>query len=192
MPAKKYIKYFHGTAQSFVWKCNGISEESIENITKLDSNFVPAFFYYHPLPDIYFYRHCLIKNDISIPKKVINLYITYTLGPQLRNSNTHFMLSNCLFGPVKTAKNPDLDKYKYTGYSIGFDFCSEFLFTDGRYGKNVTIIGVDMSSFGHVNNKGKFILIFGEGPTQGLDDTTLTAEATISFLILHNNEKYFY
>ena len=28
-----------------------------------------------------------------------------------------------------------------------------------------------------VNSKGKDMLILGEGPTQGLDDTTLTAEA---------------
>ena len=34
-----------------------------------------------------------------------------------------------------------------------------------------------MSSSVHVNNKGKDILILGEGPPRGLDDTTLTAEA---------------
>ena len=34
-----------------------------------------------------------------------------------------------------------------------------------------------MSSSVHVDNKGKDILILGAGPTQGLDDTTLTAEA---------------
>ena len=34
-----------------------------------------------------------------------------------------------------------------------------------------------MSSSVHVDNKGKDILILGEKPTQGLDDTTLTAEA---------------
>ena len=34
-----------------------------------------------------------------------------------------------------------------------------------------------MSSSVHIDNKGKNILIFGEGPTEGLDDTTLTAEA---------------
>ena len=34
-----------------------------------------------------------------------------------------------------------------------------------------------MSSFVHIDNKNKDILIFGEGPTQGLDDTQLTAEA---------------
>ena len=39
------------------------------------------------------------------------------------------------------------------------------------------IFGVDMSSSVHVDNKGKEILILGEGPTQGLDDTTLSAGA---------------
>ena len=33
-----------------------------------------------------------------------------------------------------------------------------------------------MSSSVHVDNKGKCILILGEGPTQGLDDAALTAE----------------
>ena len=34
-----------------------------------------------------------------------------------------------------------------------------------------------MSSSAHIDNKGKNILILGEGSTQGLDDTTLRAEA---------------
>ena len=34
-----------------------------------------------------------------------------------------------------------------------------------------------MSPLVHVDIKGKDILILGEGTTQGLDDTTLTAEA---------------
>ena len=50
-----------------------------------------------------------MKINISIPKKVTNLYISYTLGPQLKNSNPHFTLSNCLFVPVKLNKNTDLD-----------------------------------------------------------------------------------
>ena len=55
--------------------------------------------------------------------------------------------------------------------------------------KNVFIFGADISSSVHVDNKGKNILIPGEGPTQGLDDSTLTAEAKYS--ILHNQEKIF-
>ena len=34
-----------------------------------------------------------------------------------------------------------------------------------------------MSPFVHIYNKRKDILTLGEGPTQGIDDTTLTAEA---------------
>ena len=62
-----------------------MSEEIIENITKSDSNLAPVFIVHHSLPDIAFNGHCLIKNSISIPKKVINLYISYTLTPWLRN-----------------------------------------------------------------------------------------------------------
>ena len=56
-----------------------MSEESIENITKSDSNFAPTFVG-HLSPDMNFNGQCLIKNNIYIPKNVINLYISYTLG----------------------------------------------------------------------------------------------------------------
>ena len=111
MPAKKYIKYFSGTTQIDSWKSNGMLEGNIENINKSsDSNLAPKFVDHHSLPDINFNGHCLIKNNISIPKKVINLYISYTLGRQIRNLNTDFTLVNCLFGSVKLTKNADLDK----------------------------------------------------------------------------------
>ena len=61
------------------------------------------------------------------------------------------------------------------------DSSSDFLFTDESYRKNVIIFGADMSSSVHVDNKGKDIVILGEGPIQGLDDTTLTAEARYTF-----------
>ena len=106
----KCIKYFHGTTQIYSWKSNGMSEESIENITKSDSNFAPNFVDHHSLRDINFNGHCLIKNNISILKKVVNIYISYTLGLQLRNFITTFTLSNCLCGSVKLTKNTDLDE----------------------------------------------------------------------------------
>ena len=37
-----------------------------------------------------------------------------------------------------------------------------------------------MSSSVHIDNKNKVILILGKGATQGLDDTTLIAEAQYS------------
>ena len=48
---------------------------------------------------------------------------------------------------------------------------------DGSYRKKCYYFGADISSPMDVNSKGKDMLILGEGPTQGLDDTTLTAEA---------------
>ena len=45
------------------------------------SNSAPTFVDHYVLPDINFNGHCLIKNNISIPKKVMNLYISYILNP---------------------------------------------------------------------------------------------------------------
>ena len=45
-----------------------MSEESIEKITKSDSNFAPTFVYHHFLVDMNFNEHCLIKK-----KKILYL-----------------------------------------------------------------------------------------------------------------------
>ena len=95
-----------------------MSEENIENIKNINksgNNFASTFVDHHLLPDIDFNAHCLIKNDISIPKKVINIYIYYTQGPQLKNLD--FTLGNCLFGSVKLTKNADPEKWKYIYYN---------------------------------------------------------------------------
>ena len=125
-----------------------------------------------------------------MPKKVIDLYISYTLSPQLRNLNTDLTLGNCLFGSVKLTKNADLDKYKYTGYYIGFDSRSEFSLPDGTMGENFIIFVADMSSSLHVDNKGKDILMLDEEPTQRLDDTTLTAEANYPINFMQSGKRF--
>ena len=48
--------------------------------------------------------------------------------------------------------------------------------------------GADMSSSVHIDNKNKDILILGEGPTQGLDDSTLTTEAKCSINFTASNK----
>ena len=106
-----------------------------------------------------------------------NIYISDILDWWSRDSNTDFTLGKCLFGSIKLTKNDDPNKYKYSSYGIGFDSRSEFSSTDGSMEKNVIIFGADMTSSVHIDNKRKDILILGERPTQGLDDTTLTAEA---------------
>ena len=54
-----------------------MSGENIENMIKSYSNFAPTFVDHHLLPDMSFNGYCLIKNNISMLKKVINLYISY-------------------------------------------------------------------------------------------------------------------
>ena len=87
-----------------------MSEENIENITKLDTSFAPTFVDHHLLPDMNLNGHCLIKSNISIPKKIINIYISYLLGCQLRNLNKDFSLADDLFWSVKLTENADPDK----------------------------------------------------------------------------------
>ena len=82
-----------------------------------------------------------------------------------------------MFGSVKLTKNADTDKYKYSGHGVGFDLHSAFSLPDSSIEKYAIFFGADRSSSIHIHNKGKDILILGEGPTQGFAVTTLTAEA---------------
>ena len=65
----------------------------------------------------------------------------------------------------KPTKNADSDKYKYNGYDIGCDSRSEFPLTGISTGRNVVIFGADMSSYVHVHNIERDILILREGQT---------------------------
>ena len=84
---------------------------------------------------------------------VVNSYISCELNKW--DLNTDFILGNCLFGAVKLAKNADTDKYKYSGYGIGFDSRSQFSWSDGSWNKNFIIFGADVSTSVHVHIKRK-------------------------------------
>ena len=87
-------------------------------------------------------------------------------------------------------KNVNIDRYRYSGYGSGFDRKGSFSFSGGGYGQNVLIFGVDMSFSAHVDNKKKYILVLGLGPTQGLEHT-LTAEKMYSINFTEKNKKFF-
>ena len=130
---------------------------------------------------------CLKQDKITYThEKIRNIYIVYEVSKNF-NISSYPTSEICLFGAVSLALNVDIDKYKYSGYGIGFDRKGTFSVGDG-FGRNCVISGVDMSSSVHVHNKKKYILILGEGPTQGLDGTTVTAERMYSInLSLHYN-----
>ena len=90
-------------------------------------------------------------------------------------------------------KNANPDKYIYSGYGIGLDSRSEFQLPYGSVGENVIIFGVDLSSSGNIENeKKRYILgtILSIDPTQGLDDTTLTAETKYSINFSISNKDF--
>ena len=89
---------------------------------------------------------------------------------------------------VSLIKHFDIDKYKYSGYGVGFDRKREFSFGNG-FDTNCIVFRADTSSSVHVDNKKKHILIHGKRSTQGLEGTTLTAEKLYSFNFTENNMK---
>ena len=95
-----------------------------------------------------------------------------------------------MFWSVKLTKDVDLDKYKYSGYGIGFGFRLEFSFTEENFEKSIIIFRADMSSYVRIHNKGRDIVIFGERPTQVLDDTTLTTEPKCSINFTQSGKRF--
>ena len=87
-----------------------------------------------------------------------------------------------MFGAVSLTKHVDIGQYKYSGYGTGFDRKGEFSFGNG-FGRNVIILGEDMSSSVHANNKTKNFI-------QGLDNTTIYAEKLYSINFTRTNTKF--
>ena len=65
-----------------------------------------------------------------------------------------------------------------------------FHFLVVKFGQNMIIFGADMSFSVHANNRTKNILILKKGITQGLDDTTLTAEKIYSIHFTASRRKF--
>ena len=125
------------------------------------------------------FKGSYLKQDkISFdPGKLENIYIVYKVNKNF-NISSYPTLKNVLLGAVKLTKHPDIDNYKNSGYSIGFDR-KGFFSLGNKIGRNVIIFGADMSSSPYIDNKKKDILILFRGPTQGLEHT-LSAEKLYS------------
>ena len=94
-----------------------------------------------------------------------------------------------MFGAVKLTKNSDIDKYKYSGYGIGFDSKGSFLHSNGL-GRNAIIFGAVISSSTHTNNETRNILVLGRDFIQGIDGTTIHAEKMNSINFSENGAKF--
>ena len=160
------------------WKSKGLSAESIKLPTTSDNSLTPQLNCYGTKTRVKFNGSCLQQSKISYTHSTtVTIYIVYELGASGSHDNDP-TLKNCLFGAITLTKNADIDKYKYSGYGIGFDR-SSFSFPNSGFGQNVITFGVDMSSSAHIDNHKINILILGKGPSQGLEHS-LTAEKMYS------------
>ena len=160
-------------------KSKGLSDETVKPPATSDNSLTPLIGYLGSKTRITFTGSCLKQPDISYTHRtIVNIYIVYELSASSSHTDDP-TLKNCLFGAVTLNNNVDIEKYEYSGHGIRFDRRSTFSFPGGGFGQNVIIFGADMSSSPHIDNKKKDILIYGKGPTQGLEHT-LTAEKTCS------------
>ena len=110
------------------WQSKGIFSETIKPSTTSNYNLNPKLGYYGTKIRVQFTGSCLKQPSFTFThKKIVNIYIVY----ELRASSSHIndpTLKNCLFGAVTLTKNSDIDKYRYSGYGIGFDRRGSFHF----------------------------------------------------------------
>ena len=83
-----------------------------------------------------------------------------------------------------------MNKYKYSGYGIGFDLKETFSLPAGNFGNNSIIFGADMSRFTHSNNRVNNILVLGKDFIQGINGTTIYAEKTYSINFSATRERF--
>ena len=189
---QRYFKQISGVGNDnyiYFWTSEGLSDENIRAPTTTDHKLNPQLNYFGTKTRVKFSASCSKQDKITYDHgKVVNIYIVYEIS---RNNNisNYPTLENCIFGAVSLAKNADIDKYKYSGYGIGFDRHGFFSHPSGGTGRNAIILRVDMSSSSKIDNRKKDNLIFGKDPPQGLEDI-LNAEKMYSINFSDHNKKF--
>ena len=68
---------------------------------------------------------------------VINLYITFRLRKRTID-NSKFHIGNCLFGALSIQTYAmDVEKYKYSGYDVCYDFNNSFTHSSNQNARNL-------------------------------------------------------
>ena len=105
----------------YFWKSIGLSDERFNSNTASNYKITLELSYYGTKIRVEFNGSCLKQDKVTYNHgKIVNIYIVYEISKNCSIS-TYPTLGNCLFGAVSLTKNADIDKYKYSGYVIGFD-----------------------------------------------------------------------
>ena len=116
-----------------------MSDEVIKSPTINNNSLAPKLEYIDKIMFIKFNGSCLIKqNKFILNEKILNIYIVYDLDSNLNNFDP--ILENCLFGAIKITKSSSIDKYKYSGYGLGFDSKKVFSHPTGSFGNTAVIL----------------------------------------------------
>ena len=143
----------------YFWKSIGFSDERLNSNSASNYKINLELSYYGTRTRAEFNGSRLKQDKVTNNHgQIVNIYIVYYISKNCSIS-TYPTLENCLFGAVSLNKKADIEKYKYSGYAIGFDRKGEFSFGNG-FGRNCIILGADMSSSSHANNKKKIIFLF--------------------------------
>ena len=189
----KYFKRVKGVGSGnykYFWKYKGLSDARLDSITASNYKISPELNYYGTKTKVEFNGSCLKQDRVTYNhEKIVNIYIVYEIS-QNYSISSYPTLENCLFGAVSLTKNADIDKYKYSGYSIGFDRKGEFSFGSGGFGKNYIIFGADLSSSSSYANNKNNILVLGKDFVKGINGTTICAEKLYKTNFTEKNKKF--
>ena len=157
------------------WNSKGLSNEIIKPPTTANNSLNLKLDYFSILKFRVSFEGSWLKTVIKpfTHNKIINFCVLYEIKLWPFHHSSKSTVRNSLFATVKLTKNADPDTRNF--FIKKWRFC---------YKRNIWCW---YELFWY--NKEKDILILGKGVTQGLDDTTLTAEAKYSVLL--NMKKYF-
>ena len=159
----KYFKKIGNTDQISGWKSKGFSDKSVKLPSTSDNSLAHSWSYIGTKTRVKFVGSCSKQHKIIYThKNIINIHIVDEIN---------------LWNYVDSS-----DPALWNSLTFGF--------SNTGFGRNVITFGADMSLSAHIDNKKNNILILGKGPTQGLDDTTLTAEKVYSVNFTEHNKKF--
>ena len=139
-----YFKTFIENNFTFTssWESRGLSNEKTGSTKTSNYDQSPRLVYDNGRIKLNFSGEPLKQEKITYSHGLmVNIYVVYRLAPRTNNSDV--TLENRQFGAVKLTKIADIDKYKYSGYGIGFDSKGSFSYPSGGSGKSFITFGYE-------------------------------------------------
>ena len=144
----RYLKKIIGVGSGdyiYFWKSKGLPDETITPPITSDDSLTPKLSYFGTKTRLEFNGRCSKQDKITYTHgKTVHIYIVYEINKNFPISR-YPTLGNFLFGAVSLTKSNNIEKYKYSGYGIGFDRKGKFSVVNG-FGKNCIIFVVHISS----------------------------------------------